>query len=420
MNCIFHILCYNGKLRFYLNRVGDMKKLIIFIKLCFLGMVIGILGGAVSACFAHSLALVTDLRQNAPWLVLLLPVGAVVTAAMYRIFRMQDHRGANEIILGLANKTKIRTMAAPLIFVSSAITHLLGGSAGREGAALQLGGAGAAALCQPLGLKEEARHVSVTSGMCAVFAGLFGTPLTATFFVLEFKSKPRTTALSFLPCLIAATAAANLSAVLGVAAETVHLHSIVPFSFITLIKIIPLALGLSLLGHIMCTLFHGAGSIAKRLVSNDLLRGGLFAALIVAMTALVGDMRYNGSGMSMAIGAVEGHAHWFDFLLKLLFTAITLAAGLKGGEIVPTFCIGATFGCIFGGILGLDMGFSAALGLVGLFCCATNSPISGTILGAELFGLSALPYCGLICLLLWPISAKNGLFQNRVFRPKWM
>ena len=168
----------------------------------------------------------------------------------------------------------------------------------------------------------------------------------------------------------------------------------------------------------MCAVFHNAGALAKRLIKQDYLRSALAALAVVALTAMVGDMRYNGSGMPLAVATVEeGEAEWFDFLLKLLFTAVTLAAGLKGGEIVPTFCIGATFGCVLGSVLGADAGFFAALGLVGLFSCAANSPLGGILLGVELFGLSALPYYILICLLLWPISAKHGLFKNRIFLP---
>ena len=394
-----------------------MKKLQNIIKLCALGALVGLLGGAIGSCFAHLLSFVTNLRQASPWLILLLPLGAVITAALYQFSKMQNYGGANEIILCLADNTPVRTMAAPLIFVSCAITHLFGGSAGREGAALQLGGAGAAALCSWLRLKAEYRTVVVLCGMCAVFASLFGTPLTAVLFVMEFKLKPKQNALGFLPCVISAAIAAKLSVALGVAAEPVPLISAEGFSFAAAAKIALMAVALGALARFMCFVFHNAGRWAKRLLPNVFLRAVLFSAVLIAKTALVGDMRYNGSGMPMAIAAIEGSSQWFDFLLKLAFTAVTLAAGLKGGEIVPTFCIGATFGCVFGGLLGLTPGFAAALGLVGLFCCATNSPVSAIILGAELFGLSALPYFVLICLLLWPISAPNGLFKNRLFRP---
>jgi len=386
------------------------------LKLCALGALIGTLGGFIGACFAHLLSFVTRLREAEPWLILLLPLGSIATVLLYRVFNMHTFGGTNEIILCLTNKKPIKAIAAPLIFISGAITHLLGGSAGREGAALQLGGAGAAALWRVLRLKESDRTIVILSGMSAVFAGLFGTPLTAAFFVLEFKLGFKVIRRAVLPCFISSIVASKLSSAFAVAEETVQLSSIDAFTFATVGKIIVLSLGLSILAWFMCLAFHKTGHLMTRLISNEFFRTALSAAVIVAFTAIVGDMRYNGSGMPMAIMAIEGKADWFDFILKIVFTAVTLAAGLKGGEIVPTFCVGATFGCVFGGMLGLDCGFAAALGLVGLFCCATNSPVSAVFLGVEMFGFGALPYFIMVCIFLWIFSANNGLFENRFFK----
>ncbi len=383
--------------------------------MCGLGLLIGVLGGGVGAAFAHLLAFVTGVREASPWLVLLLPLGAVATVLLYRISRMSDFGGTNEIIRGLDNKP-IRPLAAPLIFVSTAITHLLGGSAGREGAALQLGGAGASAVSDLLRLKEDQRTVFIMSGMSAVFAGVFGTPLTAAVFMLEFRSHRKLFSLAILPCFIAAIIAKIISALMGVAEESVALTEIAPFTPFSLLKVAALAVGLALVAHIMCLAFHKFEHYAKKFVSNPFIRALVGSAIVVALTAVVGDMRYNGSGMGMAVSAVEGRADWFDFILKIVFTAITLSAGLKGGEIVPTFCIGATFGCVFGGLLGLGGGFAACLGLIGLFCAAANSPIAAVFLGIEMFGVSALPYYLLVCLILWPLSVNKGLFENRFFK----
>ena len=136
--------------------------------------------------------------------------------------------------------------------------------------------------------------------------------------------------------------------------------------------------------------------------------------IIAAMTYLVGDHRFNGAGMDMALEAVQGHADWYSFLLKMLFTAVTLAAGFKGGEIVPTFCIGATFGCVVGGMLGLDAGLCGALGLIGLFCCATNSPIASIVLSIEMFGGANLHLFALICVICFVLSGNTGLYASQV------
>lgn len=398
-----------------MNFKGFTKKLLFVLKLCGFGLLTGVPGGLAGAAFSLLLSFVTNLREASPRIILLLPLGGLVTALLYRGFALEDHRGTNEIVQQLKSESKIRAVAAPLIFVSTAITHLLGGSAGREGAALQLGGAGSSAVSDVLKLKGTERTVFVMSGMSAVFSSVFGTPLTAAAFVLEFRLNRRTFSWALLPCLVSSVVAKVITSLLGVTEEKFNLNFTVPFSIVSAGKTLILALGIALLGIIMCFAFEKAPHLAKKLIPNSLIRTLVFSAIVIAVTACVGDMRYNGSGMGMAIGAVEGNAEWFDFILKIVFTSVTLAAGLKGGEMVPTFCIGATFGCFFGGVLGLDCGLAAALGLVGLFCCVTNSFVSAIFLGIELFGFSALPYIITVCTVLWLLSTPNGLFENRFF-----
>lgn len=381
-----------------------------------LALLIGLFGGLLSAIFSHLLTFVTSLREIAPWLLLLLPVGGIATVILYRTFHMKEYGGTNQLVQCLKNNHKIKPATAPLIFIATAITHLFGGSAGREGAALQLGGSFASTVSDFLRLKDDERTTFVMSGMSAVFAGMFGTPLTAAFFVLEFKLNKKSLSLSLLPCLISAIVAKQISAFMGVLKETAYLKTTLLFSVSSLGKVVALAIGLGLLSVVMCFVFAKAQWGAQKIVSNSYLRIVLGAIIIIGLTALVGDMRYNGSGMDMALSAIEGEANRFDFILKIIFTAITLAAGFKGGQIVPTFCVGATFGCVFGNLLGLDARFSAALGLVGLFCCATNSFVSAVFLGIELFGFSALPYFIIVCLVLWLLPTSPCLFENRLFK----
>ena len=137
---------------------------------------------------------------------------------------------------------------------------------------------------------------------------------------------------------------------------------------------------------------------------------------VLVLTMLVGDQRYNGAGMDLALQAVGGKADWYSFALKMLFTAITLAAGFKGGEIVPTFCIGATFGCFFGGLLGLDPGIAAALALIGLFCCATNSPWASIVLSVEMFGAANLHLFAFVCVICFVLSGPTGLYASQIIQ----
>ncbi|MBP3673391.1 MAG: chloride channel protein [Oscillospiraceae bacterium] len=388
----------------------------IFFKWGLLGLLMGILGGFLGAFFHHTLRFVTELRVGHPRLIFLLPVGGLLTVGLYRVFGMRNNRGTNEIIDAILNKEPVNPLVAPVIFIATSITHLFGGSAGREGAALQLGGSVASELGKLLRLKEEERTVLIMSGMSAVFAGLFGTPLTATLFTMEFASVGTIFSPALLPTYLAAFTASRVSLSMGVHAETVMLEETVVFTATTNWKVLVLAVLIGLLSIAMCYLFHKAEHLAARFFPNSWIRIVVGAVVVTVLTLLVGDHRYNGAGMDMALAAVDGSADWYDFILKLLFTAVTLSAGFKGGEIVPTFCIGATFGCTLGGLLGLDPGIAAALGLVGLFCCVTNSPITAIILSIEMFGSTNLYLFAFVCVIAFVISGNWGLYASQIIQ----
>ena len=387
-----------------------------FCKWTLLGILMGALGGLIGAAFHHALHGVTHLRAEAPWLIFLLPVGGLVSVALYRLLRLRSNRGTNEIIDAALSGDPLKPQIAPAIFASTAITHLLGGSAGREGAALQLGGSTASLLGKWLRLRQNDRKILIMAGMSAVFAGLFGTPLTATLFCMEFASVGTIFSPALLPCYLAAFVASRVSGMMGVHAETAFLEAVTALNWGNVWKFAVLSVALALLGIAMCAFFHKMEHLAKHLVKNDWLRIAIGGVLVLGMTLLVGDHRYNGAGMDLALGAVAGTANWYDFALKMLFTAVTLAAGFKGGEIVPTFCIGATFGCVMGAWLGLDPGVAAALGLVGLFCCVTNSPFASIVLSVEMFGSGNLHLFALVCVICFVLSGHSGLYSSQIIQ----
>lgn len=397
-----------------LNHPEDYIKT--FLKWGILGIIMGCLGGLMGAGFHHVLHFVTHIRLENTWLIFLLPAGGLLSVSIYRLFGMQGNRGTNEIIDATLDGKPVSPMVAPSIFLATAITHFFGGSAGREGAALQLGGSTASLLAKLLKLKDEERTVLIMSGMSAVFAGLFGTPLTATLFCMEFESVGTVFSPALLPCFLSAFVASRISALLGVHAETYMLNTILPITLGNSWKFLILALLVSFLGIAMCWVFHKAEHLAAHYLPNTFIRIAVGGAMVMVLTLLVGDHRYNGAGMDMALAAVAGNADWYSFLLKMLFTAVTLSAGFKGGEIVPTFCIGATFGCLLGGILGLDPGMAAALGLIGLFCCATNSPVASIILSIEMFGGTNLYLFALICVICFVMSGNSGLYASQIIQ----
>ena len=332
----------------------------VLLKWGILGILIGVMGGLIGTAFHYSLHFVTEVREHNTWLIFLLPLGGLLSVGVYRISKMTGNRGTNEVIDAILDNKQVNPMIAPVIFIASAITHLFGGSAGREGAALQLGGSTASFVAKLLKLKENERTVLIMSGMSAVFAGLFGTPLTACLFTMEFSSVGKIFTPALLPCYLAAYTASRVSLALGVHPEGYLLENVLEINLNTGWRLLILAVLIGVLGIVMVNVFHNSEHHAKKWIPNAWVRIAVGGAVVTIMTLLVGDHRFNGAGMSMALEAVGGHADWYSFLLKMLFTAVTLAAGFKGGEIVPTFCIGATFGCLAGGLLGLDPGIAAA------------------------------------------------------------
>ena len=387
-----------------------------FLKWGLLGVLMGILGGLLGAGFHHALHFVTHVRSEATWLIFLLPLGGLLTVVIYRLFGMQGNKGTNEIIDATLDGHPVSPMVAPSIFLATAITHLLGGSAGREGAALQLGGSTASVLARIFKLQEAERKVMVMAGMSAVFAGLFGTPLTATLFCMEFESVGTIFSPALLPCFLSAFVASRVSLSLGVHAETHILTEAFSLSLGNFWQYLILAVLVSLLGIAMCWVFHQAEHFAAHHLPNPFVRIAVGGAVITVLTLLVGNHRFNGAGMDMALKAVSGEADWYSFLMKMLFTTVTLSAGFKGGEIVPTFCIGATFGCVLGGLLGLDAGVAAALGLIGLFCCATNSPLASIVLSIEMFGSTNLYLFAFVCVICFVLSGNSGLYASQIIQ----
>ena len=397
------------------EKLQHPKKYIVWCwKWSFLGALMGVIGGLLGAVFHHALHFVTHLRLEHTWLVLLLPIGGLLSVAWYRLLKLKGNRGTNEIIEAVLNGERLKPQIAPGIFGAAMLTHLFGGSAGREGAALQLGGSVASFLSKYLKLKRQSRRILIMAGMSAVFAGLFGTPLTAALFCMEFESVGSIFSPALLPCYFAAFTASSISSLLGVHAEGYLLENAAVLTLGNLWLYLLLAILISLLGILMVRVFHEAEHLAAHHVKNPWVRIFAGGVLIAAMTYLAGDHRFNGAGMDMALEAVAGHADWYSFLVKMLFTAVTLAAGFKGGEIVPTFCIGATFGCVVGGLLGLDAGICGALGLIGLFCCATNSPLASIVLSIEMFGGANLHLFALVCVICFVLSGNTGLYASQI------
>ena len=401
----------------WLGRLHHPEKYILwFLKWTALSALIGAVGGVLGVAFHYALHFVTHLRTENTWLVLLLPLGGLLSVAWYKLLKLRKNRGTNEIIDAVLDGEELKPQIAPGIFGAAMLTHLFGGSAGREGAALQLGGSVASLVSRMLKLNHNDRRVLIMAGMSAVFAGLFRTPLTAALFCMEFESIGTFFSPALLPCYISSFTASTLAGRMGVHAEGILLSSFTGISPAATAACGMLAVCIAGLGVCMCKFFHAAEHLAAHHIKSPWVRIFAGGVLIAAMTWAVGDQRFNGAGMDMALGAVEGHGQWYYFLIKMLFTAVTLAAGFKGGEIVPTYCIGATFGLTGGSLRGLEAELAAALGLVGLFCCATNSPLASIVLSVEMFGGTNIHLFTLVCVVCFVLSGHSGLYASQIIR----
>jgi len=380
-----------------------------------LGILVGVVGGLIGAAFHHTLAFANSLRGANNWLIFLLPVGGLAIVGVYMLLRLTHNRGTNEVIDSVLHREEVNPLITPAIFAATALTQLVGGSAGREGATLQMGASVSSLIAKLLHFKKTDRTMLIMTGMSAVFAGLFGTPLTACLFTMEFESVGTIFSPALLPCFISAFTASRISLALGVHPETFALGAF-DFTLGSLWRILVLAVCLAVLGILMCKAFHSTEHLAHRILPKAWLRVIVGAVIILLLTLAVGDQRFNGAGMDLAVSALHGSTDWYTFALKIVFTAITIAAGFKGGEIVPTFAVGATFGCFLGGALGLDPGYAAALGLVGLFCCTTNSPLASIVLSIEMFGGHNLHMFALVCVICFIISGKSGLYSSQIIQ----
>ena len=373
---------------------------------------IGACGGIVGSLFYLSISWVTKLREKSPWLIFLLPLGGLVIAALYR-FSKTEGESTNDIIDSILLGSKVDILLLPVIFLSTVITHLLGGSAGREGAALQIGGSLGCNVGRILELDEKEERIAILSGMSAVFSALFGTPVTATVFALEVCSVGIFHYSGLVPCGIAALVAYYFTTVFHIPPTrfTIAAFGVQPAM---VVRVCLLAALCALLSVLFCEFMHASAKLAAKVMPNAFLRAAIGGVLIIGMTLLVGNQDYNGGGVSIIASAIyDGQALPAAFLLKILFTAVTLSCGFKGGEIVPTFFVGASFGCVVGPLLGIPAQFAASIALVAMFCGGANCPLASVILAVELFGSDNIIYFAIVCFISYMLSGYSGLYSEQ-------
>ena len=397
--------------KYHWGRVwNDVRNLF---KWLLLAVMTGVIVGVISCLFAYALTAVTVFRENNNWVFLCLPLAGLCIAFLYDKYGKGDG-GANQVFSTVRSKDNVRFRAAPLIFISTSLTHLTGGSAGREGAVIQLGGSIGNRLGHILPLDEEDRHVMIMCGMSAAFAALFGTPMAAAVFSMEVISVGLMYYTALVPCVVAALTATNIAACMGVHAEAFHVMEIPAFTVGNAVKIGIVALCCAGLSVLFCMLLKWVGRFYKKYFSNPYLRIVAASGLIIVITVLLGTTEYMGAGTGLIAKAIEeGTARPLNFFWKMVLTALTMKAGFKGGEIVPSFCIGATFGCVLGNLLGISPSICAACGMVALFCGVTNCPLTALLISFELFGFEGVSFYLIAVSISYAASGYYGLYKDQ-------
>ena len=377
-----------------------------------LSVAVGLACGGIGTAFHMGVHEATLLRGEHPWLLWCLPLAGLVIVGFYKLTKTEG-QGTNAVIDQVHLGKGLPILLLPAIFLGTVLTHLCGGSAGREGAALQMGGTIGFHTGRLFRLDDKDLRIATLAGMAAFFSALFGTPLTAAIFSIVVISVGVMYHAAMFPCLTAALTAYGVSLVLGV--EPTRFTVEMPALAVgTMLRVAVLAVLCALVSVLFCGVMHTAEHLMDKHLPNPWVRVVVGGFAVIALTYLCGTTDYNGAGMDVVTAAVEqGTARPAAFLLKLLFTAVTLAAGFKGGEVVPSFFVGATFGCVMGPLLGLPAGASAAIGLVAVFCGATNCPLASTLLSVELFGDGGLLYFALACVISYMLSGYSGLYSSQ-------
>lgn len=395
--------------------ISQNTYLAYIIKWLLLSVLIGAIIGSISAFFLTSLNWVTNWRESHLWIIALLPVGGFVIGLMYHYFGSGVVKGNNLLLEELHSPKKVIPFRmAPLVLVGTLITHLFGGSAGREGTAVQIGGAIADQFTGIFKLNDQDRKIVLIMGISAGFASVFGTPLAGAVFALEVMVIGRMRYKALLPGFLVAFIADYSCKAWNVG----HTHYTIPFvpeiGPYTLLWVILAGILFGLTALLFSRTVHFFTKLFRDTISYPPLRpliGGIFIALSVWW---LGTTDYIGLGIPVIKGAFNENLPVYAFILKLLLTTFTLGAGFKGGEVTPLFFIGAALGNTLFLIFPLPMALLAGMGFVAVFSGATNTPIACTVMGIELFGLESGIYIGLACFVAYLFSGYTGIYASQI------
>lgn len=397
-----------------MNMKETVKKQIPdFLRAICVSIITGVACGFVGAVFVKAIAFVTNLRENNGWILILLPVFGLILTFVYNKLNVKGI-GTNHIIKSVRTDERVSPILSAAIFSGTVLSHFGGASVGREGAALQLGGSIGEFFADKFKITEEYRRILVMSGMGGCFAALFGTPFAAFIFVLEIARVGKSCFKAIIPAFISTFSGFLLANKLGVEPEHFPVNEIPAPTPGVIWRFVLIAVVGAFVSWIFVNALHKSEKIFPKLIKNEYIRVAVGGFVIIALTFILGTTDYNGGGIGVVHHVfTHGEVNYEAFLLKIIFTAISVGAGYKGGEIVPTIFVGGTLGGAISLVFGLNPAFGAAVGITALFCGVTNAPFATTVLACEMFGIEGVGYYLIASAISFALSGNACLYKGR-------
>jgi H+/Cl- antiporter ClcA len=389
------------------------------VKWMFIAGIVGLFTGSASALFLTGLEWVTAAQIENLWLLWLLPIGGALVSYIYLKAGGDAARGNNLIIEQIhRGDGTVPLRMAPLVLFGTLITHLFGGSAGREGTAVQMGGSLSEWIGKLLRLGPLDRKIILMCGISGGFGSIFGTPLAGAVFGLEVLTFGVISYEALLPCFIASYIGHLVTSAWGIGHIHYSMGTVPSFDTILVVKVVFASVLFGLTSLLFTTMTHKLKALFTRLFSNPALKSFIGGLIIIALVYMIGTRDYLGLGIPLIQQSFQEAVSPLAFLLKTIFTAITLGAGFQGGEVTPLFVIGSTIGSALAGLLVVSVPFLAAIGFVSVFSGAAKTPIACFIMGIELFGSEGAVYLFIGCVISYLFSGRTGIYEAQMFNEK--
>lgn len=388
-----------------------MKRKFVDLKVILVSLCCAVVMGIISFVFLKMLGLSSVFREFFPYCIWFLPLSGMLTAFVYKRYGGESSKGNNLIIQSANEGVKVPKRLAFLTFIFTLLTHFSGGSAGREGTAVQIGGTLTSNVADKLGFKSDDRKIIIFSGLSAAFGSVFGTPLAGAFFGMEICCIGQLSVSAVIPCFLSSYLANVVTLLLGATHEVHKISAIPSLDIKSVLVFISASILFGLIGKLFALGVKYLKLLYAKIFKNTVLSALIGSVIVVLLIVLLNLNEYEGLSTWQQTTAFEGNANWYDMPVKFILTTLTLGAGFQGGEVTPLFDIGASFGSWYANIFGIEPSFLAAIGLICVFGSAANTPITTIMLGIELFGAEAVPYFVFASLISFIASGKSGIYS---------